>query len=539
MTRATKPSSKMVTPNLAPPPLENSAQPKAGRALLTTSTSFADRFRKDKRGSTAIIFSLMITPIMLMTGMAVDYSRMITVKQRMQTAVDAAALAGVRAAQLNSSSSGSLEIVAKAAQNYYDAMALGKLPYAVVDAQGKLAQLDVKEDPATNTFTVTAKTWVQTPFMSVVNSGTNPGATGVCASNKSNCQEIVTSASVIATVGCFEATDANCYSIETSFMLDITGSMDGQPLTDLKNAANAAIDILVPKDPTKQTSRVAIVPFAEDVRLPTATAFTAATGLAPVRQTKLAYGRAYPNGKRFAVNGTSWCGAERQGIDRYLDTAPSPGNRPVADWKYSPTDGFPIDCNVPRAAAIQPLTSDRERLHTLVNGLQIAGGTAGHVGISWAWYMLSPNFKNLWDSANQPKDYDTAFNINTGQGNASQQKLRKYAVLMTDGDFNVQYSADGIVTTVLFQPNANDTSTNQAAAICNNMKARGIEVFTIAFNFDDGLSTQAQTLLEKCATQIPGVANDTSHYYLATNGDGLTKAFKDIALKISQIRVAG
>ena len=63
-------------------------------------------------------------------------------------------------------------------------------------------------------------------------------------------------------------------------MLDITGSMQGQKLTDLKSAAGDAIDILIWADQSKYTSKVAITPFAQDVRLPTAAAFQVATGTA-------------------------------------------------------------------------------------------------------------------------------------------------------------------------------------------------------------------------------------------------------------------
>jgi hypothetical protein len=173
----------------------------------------------------------------------------------------------------------------------------------------------------------------------------------------------------------------------------------------------------------------------------------------------------------------------------------------------------------------------------LIDGLQAGGSTAGHIGTQWAWYMLSPNFKQLWETANQPGNYDTNFNINTGSGNPANQKLKKFAVLMTDGDFNTEYTSNAILDSYFGESPANDTAANQAAATCVNMKAKGIEIFTVAFAHDSGLSTAAQNILKGCATQIPGVTNDTSHYYLATDGDALNKAFKDIALKISKIRI--
>jgi 6-pyruvoyl-tetrahydropterin synthase len=530
VTRVNKPSNKMVTPILAPPTLEHSAQPKAGRARLASTPRFAELFRKDERGSTAMMFGLMVMPVMFLTGMAVDYSRMITVKQRMQTAIDAAALAGVRAQQGSASTATTYQTTAN---TFYTAITK-TLPFVVTT---KLNTPTTANN--SNTFTWTADTWIRTPFLSLAqmidktgSAADAPASPYNCTGSKWKCQKVTTKASIIATVGCDKSTGLNCYSVEISMMLDITGSMAGQSLTDMKTAAKNAIDILVWSDQSQQTSKLAIVPFAQDVRLPTAAAYTAATGQAAATASKQVYNY------NFGINGNNWCSAERQGPDRYLDTAPTSSSRPIAVWDYVKNNGAAsADCDVPLAAAMQPLTSDATKLKNLVDGLTTAGYTAGHVGTTWAWYMLSPNFKNLWDTANQPGNYDTAFNVNTGVGDESKQKLKKYAILMTDGDYNTQYTSNAILTSWFKEPAANDTASNQATALCTNMKAKGIEVFTVAFAHDNGLSTAAQTILKNCATQIPGVTNDTSHFYLATDGDALNKAFKDIALKISKIRI--
>jgi hypothetical protein len=310
--------------------------------------------------------------------------------------------------------------------------------------------------------------------------------------------------------------------------------MKGQSLTDMKTAASNAIDLLIWPDQTKRTSRVALVPFAQDVRLPTATAYTAATGMLAQNASKNVYGY------EFSINGNNLCAAERQGADRYLDTAPTAASRPIASWDYTNGKGpSDADCDVPANAAMHPLSSDKTSLHARVNGLQTAGSTAGHIGTTWAWYMLSPNFKNLWETANQPADYDRNYNVNTLSGDISKQKIKKYAILMTDGDYNIQYTSNAILTSWFREPAANDSAANQATALCTNMKAQGIEVYTIAFAHDAGLSTAAQTVLKGCATKDPNKADDTSHFYLASDGDALNRAFKDIALKISKIRVAG
>ena len=70
---------------------------------VKTSTSLAamaSRFARNEDGSTAMMFGLMVIPSVLMVGLAVDFGRMISVRQQMQVIVDNAALAGARAAQM-------------------------------------------------------------------------------------------------------------------------------------------------------------------------------------------------------------------------------------------------------------------------------------------------------------------------------------------------------------------------------------------------------------------------------------------------------
>jgi Flp pilus assembly protein TadG len=532
VTRVNKPSNKMVTPNLAPPTLDWTAKPKAGRTRLAAPSRFAARFRKDESGSTAMMFSLLIMPVMFLTGMAVDYSRMITVKQRMQTAVDAAALAGVRAQQGSTSTTTTYQTTAN---TYYTAITKS-LPYVVTT---KLNAPTVASN--SNTYTWTADTWIRTPFLSVAQmldkTGSAPDAPTSpynCTGSKWKCQKMTTTASILATVGCDQASGANCYSIETSFMLDITGSMGGQSLTDMKTAAKNAINILVWTDQSQQTSKVAVVPFSADVRMPTVKAYEAATGRTAISEKKQVYNN------WFGASSAELCVGERQGADRYLDTTPSSSSRPIATWKYiknSPATS--ATCVVDSSAAVQPLTNNVTTLTTLIDSLDAGGSTAGHIGTMWAWYMLSPNFKHLWENANQPGNYDTHYNVNTGTGDPSLQKLKKFAVLMTDGDYNTEYTSAGILDSYFGESPANDTAAKQATETCKNMKLKGIEIFTVAFAHDSGLSSAAEDVLKGCATQLPGVTNDTSHYYKATDGDALNKAFKDIALKISRIRIKG
>ncbi|MDB5510420.1 MAG: pilus assembly protein TadG [Hyphomicrobiales bacterium] len=77
----------------------------------------------DRRGTVVLIFALALVPMLGVVGLSIDYTLAMVSKSRMQTALDAAALAGVRAARVvTSEKGGTLEkaktAAAAAAQQY-------------------------------------------------------------------------------------------------------------------------------------------------------------------------------------------------------------------------------------------------------------------------------------------------------------------------------------------------------------------------------------------------------------------------------------
>jgi hypothetical protein len=291
-------------------------------------------------------------------------------------------------------------------------------------------------------------------------------------------------------------------------MLDITGSMAGQKLLDLQDAANDLISIVIWDDQSKYTSRVAIIPFSEDIRLPTTTALTKARGSPATSK---------------SVSGTTYylsdCVVERTGTQKYTDAAPASGQYVMGHYTSTSTGSGSSRkgvCTVPTSAAISPLSSDKNALMAKVTGLQAAGGTAGHLGTAWAWYTLSPNWSSLW-STNAPAAYGTA-------------NLQKIAILMTDGEYNTQYSSNGISVdqnNTSSCPNAaNGCSTAQARALCTAMKAKGITVYTVGFQL--GGNQTAIDTLNQCAT-------DSTKSYTADDGTQLRQAFRDIAIKLTSL----
>ena len=94
-------------------------------------------------------------------------------------------------------------------------------------------------------------------------------------------------------------------------------------------------------------------------------------------------------------------------------------------------------------------------------------------------------------------------------------KLYKIAILMTDGSYNRYYTGSN--------------STTQAREICTEMKKEGITVYTVGFAISKNSSPDIT--MQQCATSA-------EHYYNASSGEALKQAFRDIALKISDLRLA-
>lgn len=161
-----------------------------------------------------------------------------------------------------------------------------------------------------------------------------------------------------------------------------------------------------------------------------------------------------------------------------------------------------------------PLTSDKSQLNSLIDSLTANGGTAGHLGSAWAWYLLSPKWSNVWTNDNRPANYDDP-------------DVKKIAILMTDGEYNTQYDANGLMTSTNNTSPLNGSSDNQARSVCTKMKAAGIEVYTVGFALTDSRAIQT---LQLCAS-------DASTAYLAEDGEQLRNVFRDIAIKLSPLHL--
>lgn len=210
------------------------------------------------------------------------------------------------------------------------------------------------------------------------------------------------------------------------------------------------------------------------------------------------------------------CFVERYGDEAYTDADPNTATTRLGI-------NYTANGTCTRTNYITPLTSDKDRLEAQIAALQTGGNTAGQIGIAWAWYMLSPDFANVWDNEveNKPLSYDAP-------------ELAKVAILMTDGEFNTQtcngvFSAGDCTADNPSEWPGPSPSFRQARKICEAMKAQGIIIYTVGLQIDT--SQYSDDFLTACAT-------NPQHAFLADNTAELENAFKDIAISISRLRIS-
>jgi hypothetical protein len=196
---------------------------------------------------------------------------------------------------------------------------------------------------------------------------------------------------------------------------------------------------------------------------------------------------------------------------------------------------------------ITPLTNEGSR-NTVISAIaalreQFGGGTNQAAGLFWGWSVLSPTAPFT-----QGRVYDT--NI-----------VRKVLFLMTDGE-NTNVGADTVLSSDYSSLNFRglwstfDSGTTQAGAmhgdmpsqyrhnfssdtdvvnyindrerlLCSNIKATGIEIYTVVFREPDETTRQ---LLRDCAT-------DDDHAFTADSQAELAAVFQAVGTGIGKLRI--
>ena len=508
------------------------------QTIVVRLTDIVRRAPADQSGAYAMLFALSMIPIVAATGLAVDYGRAQVVRGELQHAVDAAALASARKSNLEEAE----------LQTYAET-------FIAANSSFDLDNLDVNVTKTDTGIAVSATTITKTYLLPVL-----------------GYDQVSLSASSGVMVGTGD--------IEVALVLDVTGSMcsdgvgpctSGPKLDGLKSAAQALVDTVVTGDQSQRSTRVSLVPFSTRVRVGPDGGGTALmdamTGLDPTwsgwydQCTSGSGGGGSEDDGGWvchasqAIPVADWkimpCVTDRfyNSTDSYgaTDAAPGPGtwlnahggdrfpvsydsaNSPIASgtgtsaadpspfWNYVP-DG---DCaDVAEDNELLPLTSDKQVLSDRIDALQAFGSTSGALGAAMGWYTLSPNWNGVFTGSSAPRTYaDLTPDPQTGV-----PQLKKAVVLMTDGVFNTYRGWKGA---------DQQTVSDWAVEVCENMHQAGIEVYTVGFALNE-LTNAERTIAEQT---LHACSTDASHYYDASTVAELTQAFQAIGSRLSALRI--
>lgn len=465
----------------------------------------------DRGGAVAVIVALTGTVLILAAGLTFDIARTLWVKQSIQADVDRAALTAAAVAYSENPGSAPNQTAMSDAMRRYLAETGKHLPALVTLQAPKITYNPKPRDD----LTVSVAAEIATAFLKIL-----------------SIDEI--EVKVEATVKRPEAGP-----MELALVLDRTWSMSAslggvQKSVTLRNAATSLVDRVM----TTDNARVGVVPFAMWVNVdqslwsqpwlsvPAPQTITWNTSCWYPNPQGCVQRTCYTDGLPFSCTNCSspgnlvctratavWyfggcIGARSSKRDSIADPSapPYPGvllnaqgscvQTPILDLTAkSDSSGTGVSLVKTRIAQMVPVWNSQVT-ETFIPG-----------GLVWGWNMLN--------SAMPLTRASTA-------AEAKSKGISKFLVLMTDGDNTVRPSGSSfVIQNPPTEANALTTS------LCNNIKADGIYIFTVAFSVENSTT---QTMLKNCASK-------PEYFYLASNNLALESAFRQIGDSLTRLRL--
>ena len=418
--------------------------------MLTFLVAGLNAFRRDDRGGIIPTFAVMFFFLAMTMGAAVDAARMYHSQSRLGSAADSAAIAAAKALLDGRNTDADVQRIAT---EYFYANLKEDQGYA------KIHSFTAKLDRTKNAVEIDVQADVPMTITKIAG--------------------FETVSLPVSSVAIFDQKD-----IELGLQLDLTGSMGGRKIADLRDATTDLVDILLPDAGTPNKVRIALAPYASGVNAgPFAGTIT--------------------NGRSGADN----CVYDRLGSSADTDDAPGLGSF------FRAKSDIVGEQNCPGESLV-PLSSDKRMLKRTVAAYRTSSTTAGHLGTNFAWASISPKWSGVWPALSQPAAYNDG-------------KTIKAVILMTDGEYNTfdgQCDASGCNA---YGPRG-VKSNQHARTMCDNIKGEGVVVYTVGFMITH---PEAIRTLGHCASSV-------QHYYKAENGDELRQAFASIANQLNNLRLS-
>ncbi|MEO0398413.1 MAG: pilus assembly protein TadG-related protein [Pseudomonadota bacterium] len=307
-------------------------------------------FGTDSRGNIAMLFGLMVIPMVIAVGMAVDMSRTVYYKSALQEAADAAAIRAVLAAREGESLSVQAE-----------KMFLANVPF-----KSDLESYDFSATaPAEGTVSVTVDAVVKPVFMQIAD---------ILPMNVS-----VTAEAAFGTSG----------PLEMAFVLDVTGSMGFNGAREVaEGEISDLLETIYGGQATNDNVFLSFVPYSDRVSIGTSRASWLSS--------------AAPAG---------WKGCVEPRVEAISGFPFAETDEDPTPLAFTPTDpsamtGIPgYNITYQCKDAIVGPTHARAEIDTILSSYRKGGTGRQDLGLAWAWRILSPKWRGLWGPADYPADY--------------------------------------------------------------------------------------------------------------------------------------
>ncbi|MBF0356875.1 MAG: pilus assembly protein [Alphaproteobacteria bacterium] len=522
-----------------------------------TAPSLLSRFLHAERGNMAVILAIALLPLIIGVGVAVDASRAYVVRSRLAFALDAAGLA-VGGSQ---GTEAELQVVM---ENYF----YKNYP---ADVMGTPVGLQMVLDSVNNTVTLSASASLETMFLRVA---------GLNLLTVSYSNEITREIKGLEVVLALDTTGSMASSgkisglrVAAQDLVDILfGSQTNPeklkmglvPFATAVNIGNSNTD-LVNWGASQWTRQGNVVVNQSSYTTDEDGTSTGTVWKGCVKE------RAYPddvsdtggvNGKwdpyfwpkepRSATGSTSantYCA--NRSSSHGVTTSDNVGLR------WDAIDEIAADSNYGQAGpnkacprALLPMTNARTTIESEIGALVPWGddtGTIVHVGLAWALRAISPEAPFTQGIAWNAEGWNKAIILMTDGDNTSIRQSSRCRTTNNGSDHSYTgygYTTDegtlGTDAVALNMANLSASYNSRAALAvanenarlletCNNVKAKGIILYTIAFG--TSISSTAQSLLSQCAT-------DPDKFFASATSGELSAAFTQIARELSKLRIS-
>lgn len=203
-------------------------------------------------------------------------------------------------------------------------------------------------------------------------------------------------------------------------------------------------------------------------------------------------------------------------VGKYDSSTRTTGTNPVG-YQYGPNAG----CELP---AMLRLTNNFNTIRSTIQGLTAVGDTNIPLGLAWGWHSVSPNAPFTDGSAYSNRETIKAIVLMT-DGNNTNGSTSNFNQSFTSGVGYIWQNRLGITGGSAAQRTA--AMDGRLVQLCTNLRAQGVQVYTVRVEVSDGDST----VLQNCATR-------PDMYYDVQDAADLSDAFRAIAGQITRLRIA-